>query len=284
VKFKIRNALIGGVVYLYLIVLLAAVHVGLLLLFLVYAGACMAAARAMIAGAESRKSHHAVEFSQSGAANSIGSEFGSFHHVFHSGESAIESYRQALGNALKGKLGASDIQEVAFKDVDHGLPAAETRSFLLASVGETPRRSGFFLLCHLTRSASIQGVRWWVLVSGLRDPNKVFWRYALAPFTVPFVLLPYLRRDFDPLHGLTRIYPGFFNGVDILNRTREMQFVAFETLVEVLDSFGIDTSDLKQQKGNILNINVSGGQASFGSVVQGAMNKVAGAAGGGARE
>ena len=52
--------------------------------------------------------------------------------------------------------------------------------------------------------------------------------------------------------------------------------MAFNTLVETLDSFGIDTSDLKQQKANILNINVSGGQTSFGSVVQGAMNRVMG--------
>jgi hypothetical protein len=279
VKFKIRTALIGAVIYLYLLGVLVAVSPVLLLVFLVWAGACMAGAWAMIAGAKARKTHHVVEFSQSGAANSIGSEFGSFHHVFYSRDPALESYRQALGDALKSKLGATEIQEVAFKDVDHGLPAPETRAFLLASAGETARRSGFFLMCHFTRTANIQGVRWWVLVSGLRDPNKVFWRYAFAPFSVPFTFVPYLRRDFDPLHGLTRIYPGFFNGVDILNRTREMQFVAFETLIEVLDSFGIDTADLRQQKGNILNINVSGGQTSFGSVVQGAMNKVVGAAG-----
>jgi hypothetical protein len=76
------------------------------------------------------------------------------------------------------------------------------------------------------------------------------------------------------------IYPGFFNEIDVLNRTREIQFVAFETLVEVLDSFGIDTTDLKQQRSNILNINVSGGQTKFGSVVQGAMNRVTGLVGG----
>jgi hypothetical protein len=70
-----------------------------------------------------------------------------------------------------------------------------------------------------------------------------------------------------------KIYPGFFNSIDVLSRIREVQFVAFETVVETLDSFGIDTSNLKLQKGNILNINVSGGQTSFGSVVQGTMNK-----------
>jgi hypothetical protein len=59
-----------------------------------------------------------------------------------------------------------------------------------------------------------------------------------------------------------------------------MQFVAFETLVSVLERFGVDTSDLKMQKGNILNINVSGGNTSFGTVIQGALNRVTSGVGG----
>ena len=60
----------------------------------------------------------------------------------------------------------------------------------------------------------------------------------------------------------------------MLNQTRELEYVAFETLVEVLDSFDINTADLKQQKSNIMNINVTGGKANFGSVLQGAKNRV----------
>ena len=172
------------------------------------------------------------------------------------------------------------MHEDAFKDVDRDLVSPETRPFLLTTAAETARKSGFALLCNFTRTANIQSVRWWMLVSGVRDPNKVFWRYVFAPLSAPFSVLPYLRRQYDPLSGLMTIYPGFFNGIDVLNRTREIQFVAFETLVEVLDSFGIDTTDLKQQRSNILNINVSGGQTNFGSVVQGAMNKVTGMVGG----
>jgi hypothetical protein len=281
-RFKIRTALIGGAIYLYLLGILAVVSSSILVVFMLYAGACMAITRSFILGAESRKNNRAVEFSQSGAADAIGELYGSFHHVFYSNDSVIEAYRQVLGNALNKKLYSSEIHEVVFKDVDRDLPSPESRIFFLTSLGESVRKTRFFLLCHFTQSSNIQGVRWWVLVSGLHDPNKVFWRYAFAPLSIPFVVLPYIRRQYDPLKGLTTIYPGFFNGIDILNRTREIQFVAFETLIEVLDSFGIDTTDLKQQKGNILNINVSGGaQTSFGSVVQGAMNKVTGVAGGG---
>ncbi len=67
---------------------------------------------------------------------------------------------------------------------------------------------------------------------------------------------PDIRREHDPLPGLLTVYPGFFNGIDVMTRTRELQFIAFETLVQVLDSFGVDTSDLKQQRADVLNVNV----------------------------
>ncbi len=279
-RFKLKNALIGIGVYLFILATLAGIDISLSVVFVIYAVVCMVIAKSFIAGAEARKTIGAVEFSQSGAADSIGVQYGSFHHVFYSNESVIESFRQALNNALKGKLGCPDLHEIAFKDVDRDLVSPETRTFLLTTAAETARKSGFALLCNFTRTAHIQGVRWWMLVSGVRDPNKVFWRYAFAPLSAPFSVLPYLRRQYDPLSSLMTIYPGFFNGIDVLNRTREIQFVAFETLVEVLDSFRIDTTDLKQQRSNILNINVSGGQTNFGSVVQGAMNKVTGMIGG----
>jgi len=279
-RFKLGNAVIGIGLYLFVLATLASIDISLAAVFVIYAVVCMSIARGFISGAEERKTNSAVEFSQCCAADSIGVQYGSFHHVFFSNEAVIESFHQALNNALKGKLGCPELYAIAFKDVDRDLDSPETRTFLLTTAAETPRKSGFALLCNFSRTANIQGVRWWMLVSGVRDPNKVFWRFAFAPLSVPCFVLPYLRRQYDPLSSLMTIYPGFFNGIDVLNRTREIQFVAFETLVEVLDSFGIDTADLKQQRSNILNINVSGGQTNFGSVVQGAMNRVTGMAGG----
>lgn len=278
-RFKPWNALIGGMLYLYLFGVLFAGAPGAATLLLLYAGGCMLIARQLIAGAESRRTGNTIEFSQSGATDAIGFQWGSFHHVFHSKEAVTESFRDALGAALRGKLGYSAFQEITMKDVDRDLPAPETRTFLVSSAKETTRHSGFSIMCSFSRSADIQGVRWWLLVSGIRDPNKVFWFHALSPVMLPFILYAYIQRQYDPLKKVMTVYPGFFNEIDIVNRTRELQFVAFETLVEVLESFGIDTSDLKQQKANILSINVSGGQTSFGSVVQGAMNRVSGMAG-----
>lgn len=280
-RFKIRNAFIAAAIYLWLIATIAQVEPVWLLVAMIYVAACMLLAKWMIDGAEKRRADKEIEFAGIDPAGSLGTQYGSFHHVFYSREPVIERFKEALTEALESKLGCTVLSDVSFKDVDKDLEAPETRTFFKANSAQTPRRSGFVLLCTFTRHIYVQGVRWWTLVSGVRNPNKVFWRYVAAPLSVPFLLIPYYRRRYDPLVGLTTIDPGFFNSVDILSRTREIQFVAFETLVETLDSFGIDTSDLKQQKGNILNINVSGGQTSFGSVVQGAFNKVTSAVGGG---
>ena len=282
-RFKLRNVLIGGIVYLYVFGVLSSAWPLAAVLLAIYAGACMFITWRLIAGAETRRSGNTVEFSQSGATDAFGLQWGSFHHVFHSNEPVIEAFRDALGMALRRKLGCTAFQEITLKDVDRDLASPETRTFLVASAKETARHSGFKIMCSFSRSADIQGVRWWLLVSGIRDPNKVFWLLALSPVVLPFAFFTYMQQPSEPLKKVTTVYPGFFNEIDILNRTRELQFVAFETLVEVLESFGIDTSDLKQQKANILSINVSGGQTSFGSVVQGAMNKVSGVAAGGAK-
>lgn len=276
-QLKIENILAVVFIYLFILAVLAGIHTMLLVFFLIYAAICMLIELSFIARSEERKSNNIIEFWRSGALDSIGIPYGSFHYVFCSNEAVIEAFRTALNSALRGKLGCPGLYDFFLKDQD--IRFRETRTFLITKAPETARKSGFILLCDFTRTIDIQTVRWWVLISGVRDPNKVLWRYAFAPLSTPFLILPYTRRERDPLSGLMTVYPGFFNGVDILNRTREFHFVAFETLIEVLNSFGVDTTDLKQQKGNILNINVSGGQTSFGSVVQGARNKISGIVG-----
>lgn len=239
----------------------------------------MYVAQRMIVDSEARHSDATIEFSQSDAVAAVGTQWSSFHHVFHSSKPVIEKLQENLSNDLSSKLGCTPLTPVNMKDVDRDRPSPEIRTFFRSTAPETLRNTGFSFLCTFSRSKDIQGIRWWIVVRGERDPNKVFHRYAWSPLIVPFVLRRYWRRQYDPLSGLNTLYPGFFNAVDILGRAREIQFVAFETVVSTLESFEIDTSDLKMQKGNILNINVSGGQTNFGAVVQGAINRVT--AGGG---
>lgn len=280
--FKVFNALLGIALYLILLGAAYGAEPSLAVLIVLYSGACMFGAWQMIRGAEKRRSVAAIEFSQTGALNVFGQEWSSFHHVFASDKAVLDTYVEVLKRALHDKIGCGPLDKILMKDVDKELDRPESRSFYVTHASPTSRGTGIVMVCSFTRMGSIHGVRWWILVTGARDPNKVFWRFALAPLTVPYVVLPYLRRRYDPLAGLGTVYPGFFNAVDMLNQTRELEYVAFETLVEVLNSFDIDTADLKQQKANIMNINVTGGKANFGTVLQGAKNRVTNTLGGAA--
>jgi hypothetical protein len=274
-RFKLRNIAFAAVVYVWIAALLIQLDAALLVVAAGYMFACMGIANGLIRGAERRRAGKTIEFNQEGAVEHLGHVWACFHHVFYSKADVVGALRERLATALRDRLGCSMSEDVSFTDVDGSLDGNETRVFLRANAPETCRKTGLTFVCTFTRSADVQGVRWWILVEGRRDPNKVFWRYAFAPFTVPLVLWPYWRRRYNPLQGLCSVYPGFFNSVDVFSRAREIQFVAFETLVETLGSFGIDTSDLKQQRANVLNINVTGkGKASFANVVQGALNRV----------
>jgi hypothetical protein len=246
------------------------------LIVLLYCAACIIAAKAVIDGAEARASRGGtVEFAKSAAIEVLGEPWKSFHYVFHSKQDISQALLTRLASELHGKLGCSELKEASFRDIDRDLSKPETRVFRLAAAPDSIRRTRFHFLCSVSRTQDIQGLRWWVLVLGQRDPNKVLRWYAAAPLVVPLVLGAYWRREFEPLHRLTSVDTGFFNSIDTLARTREIEFVAFETLIETLESFGIDSSDLRAQRANILNINVSGqGRANFGEVVQGAFNNI----------
>lgn len=280
-RFKIRNIFIGLGIYLCILVwTLSLSEAFLVIIFIIYVVACMFIEKSFINLAKVNKKQNFIEFVQSGAVDSLGVQYSSFHYIFYSNEFLSEVYHHTLSNALKTKLGFPDLSNIIFKDIDKNLKNPETRKFWSTTIDEPIYKTQYTLLCDFRTISNMHGIRWWILVNGAIDPNKVFWRYMLAPLLAPFSLFHYFCRQYNPLIGLMTIYPNFFNSIDILNRTREVQFVAFETLVEVLEHFGIDTTELKQQKSNILNINVSGGQTNFGSIVQGAKNTVNSVTGG----
>jgi hypothetical protein len=291
VKFKIRNAVIAVVLYLWALSIVlgfsyALFHgVTLVVIFILYVLACMYGAKMMIDGALARTAEeNVIEFSKASALAVLGEAWKSFHYVFECEKDIAETLLSRLTGDLQTKLGCSALKETDFKDIDGDLPETEVRGFRLSAAPGSIRKTRFNFLCAVSRTSNVHGLRWWVLVLGQRDPNKIFWRYALAPVTVPFVTFAYRRREFEPLHGLTSVDPGFFNSIDTLSRTREIEFVAYDSFVNTLESFGIDTTDLRAQRSNLLNINVSGdGRVSIGSVVQGAFNKLSGDTGGGGK-
>lgn len=241
-----------------------------------YAAACMLFFKSMLEGVEKRRNDNLLEFSRWGAKEAIGREVASFHHLYASAQPVSEALKSAINDALVKKLACPALQPIDFKDIDRDLVHHETRTLLYSTSPRTLRGTDVGVLCYFSRTENVQGLRWWILVQGVRDPNKVFWFYLLSPGFMPGKIIPYWRREYDPSIGLKTVHPGFFNSLDVQTKVRELHSIVFETLVEVLDSFGLDTSMLKQQEASVLNVNVNGGHANIGSIVQGAFNKIQG--------
>src|SRR6516164_6987397 len=117
-RFHVRTAVIGAVLYLYVFGTLLVTSKWLFLLALVYSLVCVFGARAMIQGAESRRSDgNRVEFSKHHPATVLGNSVSSFQYVFDCSNSIVEKVQTYIANDLVKKLGASEINSITFADI-----------------------------------------------------------------------------------------------------------------------------------------------------------------------
>jgi len=76
------------------------------------------------------------------------------------------------------------------------------------------------------------------------------------------------------LNRVRTIYSGAYNDIDVGVQVRCLHEVVFDAMIAELEKNGIDTSDIKQQKIQMMNINISGGKVNMGNLVQGSSNKI----------
>jgi hypothetical protein len=182
---------------------------------------------------------------------------------------------QAIGREIATRADLPVLSAVQLRDADRNLHQPDTREFWKTVGPENERSSAVALVLHYNRCGRMQGVNWWVLVSGFVDRNKLFAFLAAAPVTLPFWLLPYFRHDFDLLSKLRTVYDSFYNDLDVLTAAKAVHETVFDTLVGVLEAHGVDVSDLKAQRAQIMNITIRGGRTQIGQIIQGAMNRIA---------
>jgi hypothetical protein len=84
-----------------------------------------------------------------------------------------------------------------------------------------------------------------------------------------------LRGEYDIVSHIRAIYGAAYNDIDVVTQVRCLHDRVFNAMVSVLESYDIDTSDIKAQRMQVMNITISGGRVNMGNVVQGAMNRVA---------
>lgn len=216
-----------------------------------------------------------ARFKVNGPFRSYGHPVAEFQHVFHHRENIMAEMVSLMGERMSVNLGFPALEPKEIMDADKELKNPDARLFHIAQGKQNQRGARLSLVLHTEACEGTQSVKWWILMSGYVDKNRLLLYLALAPLTTPFRIVPFLKGDFNPLDKLEGHYSSTYNSLDIVTAARFLQETVFGALIDCLEKHGIDTSTLKQQRANVMNITVSGGQPSFGAVVQGAMNKVA---------
>jgi len=92
---------------------------------------------------------------------------------------------------------------------------------------------------------------------------------ATAPIAMPFWVMARLKQELDLASSARTVYDAFYNSLDVVTDARSLHTLVFDALVDTLDKHGIDISDLKLQRAQVMNITISGGgRARFGNIIQ----------------
>lgn len=207
-----------------------------------------------------------------------GQVFGSFQHVFSHSESIEKKLYDAIEFELQDKTPITPLASVTITDVDNDLSKDEDRIFFKASSKPTSRGTAITLVLNQSNFGKMQSIEWQVLGGGFIDRDKKFNLITYSLFTFIFWIIPYLKKEHDLLARVRTIYPGSYNDSDVVTQIRCIHDAIFNAMINELEKNGIDTSELRVQKMQVMNINVTGGKVNIGNVVQGAMNKVASSA------
>ncbi len=206
----------------------------------------------------------------------FGRAFGSFQHVFNHAYSIEKDINSAIENELKTKTPIKAVNPLSIIDADPDLNNCEQRSFIKGESAPTTRGTSITLILNQSSYGSMRSIQWRVLAGGYIDKNAKFNLIAYSLFTILFWIRPYFKRETDLISRIRTIYSSAYNDIDVGTQVRCVHEEVFDAVSTALDKNGIDTSDLKVQKMQAMNINISGGKVNMGNVVQGAMNKIGG--------
>ncbi len=204
----------------------------------------------------------------------FGQVFAHFQHVYHHPINIEAEITRTIEEELKTKTPIETLDAISITDHDKDLKSAEGRTFLKGESKSTERGTTLTLILNQSTYGAIRSFEWRVMAGGYVDNNAKFNLIAYSPFTFFFWIVAYIKRESNLLNRVRTVYPSSYNDIDVSTQVRSINETVFDAMVVALEKNGIDTSDLKTQKMQTMNINISGGKVNMGNVVQGAMNKI----------
>lgn len=124
----------------------------------------------------------------------------------------------------------------------------------------------------------MQNIQWWVIAQGFVSLDSVVAFVLKSPVLLPIIIIPFFRGKHSIVEGLRNTYYSSYDSIDKMKYAIDVYKTALDELVMQLDSYGIDTSELREQRNHIMNINISGGRPVLSNIIQGARNIVSGGA------
>lgn len=265
---KIRTVLLIAVIYLWLLSTVAQLGAAAFALVALYVIAAVAGGAALLKSDLAKTEQGIETFKKNRPLRNMGASLVEFQHVFCHDEDLLPSILADINTRLEHLGLLPPLQKKEYTDTDRQLGAPDTREFFVASSNANLRGTQTALAVHLRRTGA-QSIQWWVLMRGFIDPNKKLIKLAVAPIAIPFWLYAWLRQELDLAPSVRTVYSAFYNSIDVVTDARSLHTLVFDALVHTLEAHGVDISDLKQQRAQVMNINISGGRARFGNIIQG---------------
>lgn len=267
-RVKTSTIIIAAIVYLYL----TAITFGFALIPLIIS---VLIARHFIKKETKTFNSHQTEFRKNQfPLKYFGQAYGEFQHVFYHEKNLTKEMLNSISRQLTLKTPVHELKPINICDMNNELITPDVREFYIGHSDHTKHGTSMTLVMKCTKYGKMQSFQWWVLAGGYIDKNKIFQFMAYSLFTTGFWLIPLFKKDFDLLSKIRTVYSSSYNYSDIITQSRCLHDAVFNSMIENLENNGIDTSDLKAQRMQVMNINVSGGKVTMGNVIQGAKNQV----------
>ena len=257
---KIRTVLTIGAIYLYVLMTLASGGAPMVLLGLIYVGLTVAAGASLLESDLALVASDSQVFRRGQPFRGLGGLLTQFQHVYYSEKDLLSAVRLLASKKL--------LERREYTDQDPDLLEQERREFYIVRGEVSRRESVVSAIVHTRSQGEVQSVEWWILVQGFVDRNKRAYLLASSPLAWPLWVWRKIKQELDLSSTVRTVHPAFYNDLDVVTEARILHTLLFDSLVETLEDNGVDTSDLKQQRAQVMNISVSGGSAKFGNVVQ----------------
>lgn len=267
-RVKLRTAAVIAAVYLFALAFAIEAGGGAVVLLVLYSVAAIAGGSALLASNLAAAERDAQTFRKVQPLRGYGTVLIDFQHVFYHDETLLPAIYHEINARLDHQEFLPALRKKDYTDMDKNLTEPETREFLVASSEPNLRGTAVTLAVHLRKCGKAQSVQWWVLMRGFVDRNKKVALLASSTIALPFWIWAQLKQELDLASSVRTVYDAFYNSLDVATTVRSAHRLVFDALVDTLEKHGVDTSDLKLQRAQALTVNISGGRARFGNIIQ----------------